>query len=152
MALPLGSAPGIIVGVGVGTAAAAAIEPAIELPRQEAWRNNANRLLDPVTMARLVAQGAVDLGAAQEDARREGFGADKLNALVYLAQTVPGFGQVLELYRRHPQAFADLWHHAHTKAGIDQRYVPYLDELRDDRLSPQVVALAIVRGILDDPG
>lgn len=152
MANPLGSTPGIIVGVGVGSAAATAIEPALEIPKQQAWKRNANRILTPATMAALVAQGGIELGDAQADARLEGFEADKLNALVYLAQTVPGFAEALTLWRRNPKDFADLWTHALVKNGIDTRYLPYLNQLKDDRLSPPVVALAIVRGIIEDPG
>lgn len=153
MAGPLGSTPGIIVGVGVGTAAADALEPAFERARQDAWRKNAVKELEPGIIARLVAQGAMPLDRdAYNAAGGEGFGPDKLDALVYLSQTVPGFGQALELYRRDPQGFADLWTHALVKNGIDARYLPHLNELRDDRLSPPVVALAIVRGILRDPG
>src|SRR4029077_11633066 len=111
MAGPLGSAPGIIIGVGVGTAAAAALEPAIEIPRQDAWNRLPNRILDAGTLARLVAQGGVDLGAAHAEAQREGYAADKVDALVYLAQTVPGFGEALTLYRRDPAGFAALWSH-----------------------------------------
>lgn len=152
MAGPLGSTPGIIVGVGVGTAAATALEPAIELARQKAWQGNAHRILDPATMARLVAQGGVPLETAVTSNQRDGFSADKTAALVYLAQTVPGFGEALTLYRRDPQGFADLWSHALTKNGLDARYLPHLNELVDDRLSPPVIALAIVRGIMHDPG
>lgn len=152
MAGPLGSTPGIIVGVAVGSAAAAAIEPAIELPRQEAWGNNPNRILDPGTLARLVAQGGIDLGDAETEAKRDGYAADKVGALVYLAQTVPGFAEALTLWRRNPDSFADLWSHALTKAGLDARYLPFLNQLKDDRLSPPLVALAIVRGIIKDPG
>lgn len=153
MANPLGSTPGIIVGVAVGGAAAAAVEPALERPRQDAWRRNPVRELDPGTIARLVAQGGIALDATAYDAARaEGYDTDKLDALVYLSQTVPGFAESLALWRRNPQAFTELWHHALTKQGLDQRYVPFLDELAVDRLAPPVIALAIVRGIIDDPG
>src|SRR5438552_684379 len=101
MAGPLGSTPGIIVGVAVGTAAADALQPAFERARQDAWRRNAVRELDPGTIARLVAQGAMALdGAAYNAAGGEGFSSDKLDALVYLSQTVPGFAEAMALYRR----------------------------------------------------
>ena len=149
----VGSTPGIIVGVGVGAAASTAITPALEIPKQEAWKRNHVRLLPTATLAALIAQGGVPLGKDQYDeAHREGFSDDKLDALVYLAQTVPGFAEALTLWRRNPDAFADLWTHALVKNGIDARYLPYLNQLKDDRLSPPVVALAIVRGIIKDPG
>jgi hypothetical protein len=157
MANPLGSTPGIIVGVGVGAAAAAAIEPIIEPARQQAWHDNPFKLLDSGTLARLVAQGGIELGDAQTEARLEGISADKLNALVYLAQTVPGWGQLLELFRRGrtrsggDSTFRALFEHALTKNGLDQRYLPPLESLSIDRLDPAVIANAIVRGLMDPP-
>lgn len=151
MAGPLGSTPGIIVGVGVGAAASAAIEPAVELPRQAAWKANAHRLLDPAVMARLVASGGVDLATAQADGVLEGYGADKLNALVYLAQTVPGFAEAITAWRRGkigPEDFT----HTLIKAAIDARYYDAVKDLKDEWLTPQQVALGIVRGLLHDPG
>lgn len=156
----LGSTPGIIVGVGVGAAASAALQPVIEPARQEAWAANPYKILDTNLLARLVAQGGIELGdpsqaaptGAYAEAYRDGYSPDKLKALVYLAQTVPGFAESLQLLRRHPEAFAELWQHTLVKNGLDPRYHPYLTELQTDRLSPQVVALAIVRGIMADPG
>lgn len=140
-----------MVGVGVGTAAAAAIEPIVEPGKQAAWDKHRNRLLDPGVLARLVAQGGITLGAAQAEAHLDGFADDKIDRLVYLAQTVPGVGEALRILRRAP-AFADLFQHALVKQGIDPRYHPGLTDLQHERLPPAVIALAIVRGIMADPG
>jgi hypothetical protein len=148
---PLGATPGILLGAAVGGAAAVALEPVFEPARQEAWANNPNRILDPNLLARLVAEGAIELGAAQTEATRDGLAADKFNALVYLAQTVPGFAETLYLWRRG-QLTDDLWTHALEKSGLEAQYLPALNDLKVDRLDPAVVALAIVRGIMDDPG
>lgn len=151
MADPLGSAPGIIIGVGVGTAAAAAIEPAIEPARQKAWQANPNNILDPSTLAQLAAQGAISLGAAQATGNLHGLTDDKIAALVYLAQATPDLALVLELWRRD-KIGVDLVDHALAKESIDQRYWAPLKELFNDRLGAPVIALAIVRGIMRDPG
>jgi hypothetical protein len=152
VAAPLGSTPGIIVGVGVGAAASAALEPAVELPRQKAWADNPNRLLDPGLLARLVAQGGIQLSAAQAEARRDGYDADKVDALVYLAQTVPPIAEALDLWRKGLISDA-LWTHVLVKSGVDARYVEGLTALKTaERLNPAVIALAIVRGIMHDPG
>ena len=154
----LGSTPGIIVGVGVGTAASVALEPAIELPKQNAWARNKNRILPVATMAALVAQGGVELGAAQDDGARDGYDTDKVDALVYLAQTVPGFAEALAIWRRNHgdnidrSDFSELWSHALTKNGLDARYKPFLNDLVWDRLSAQATALGIIRSMIDDPG
>jgi hypothetical protein len=151
MANPLGSTPGIIVGVGVGAAASAALEPAIELPKQNAWARNPNRILATSTLAALVAQGGVLLGDAEAEAARDGYAADKLRALVYLAQTVPGWAQALYAWRRGQLSDA-LWTHTLVKAGVDARYYPALNALKDERLSPQDLAYAVVRGLVPDAG
>ncbi|HEY4441653.1 MAG TPA: hypothetical protein VGN14_14435 [Candidatus Elarobacter sp.] len=152
MVASLGSTPGIIVGVGVGAAASAALEPAIELPKQDAWARNTNRVLDPGLMARLVAEGGIELGAAYDDASREGFSSDKVDALVYLAQTVPVVSEAMDLWRR-TLISDDLFTHVLVKSGLDQRYVqPILDTKTAVLLTPAQIALGIVRSVVADQG
>lgn len=151
MADPLGGAPGIIVGVGVGAAASAALAPAIEIPKQEAWAANPNRILDAPLLARLVAQGAVTLDFAHDSAKRDGFGPDKLDALVYLSQTVPGTSEALALWRLGLLS-DELFAHVLTKAGLDARYV---QPLKNRKLAEVVglgdIGYGVVRGILPTP-
>lgn len=157
MANPLGSAPGIMIGVGVGTAASAAIEPLIEPGRQKAWQNAANKVLDPGLMAALVAQGGVDLTIGQEQAARAGFAEDKFNRLVYLAQKAPDLAVTLELWRRGlfgdptGSAALALVDHALAKEQIEAQYWPAIKDLFGARLDPAVIATAIQRGIMSDP-
>lgn len=151
MAGPLGASPGIVLGVGIGTAAAAAIEPAVELPRQKAWSENAVRVLDPAVMARLVAQGGVSLAAAHTDGKLEGYDTDKLDALVYLAQTVPGFAEAIVGLNRKTISKED-FDHTLVKSAMDARYYAAIEDLANTWLTPQQVALGIVRGTIPDPG
>ena len=151
MAGVLGSAPGVIVGAGVGLAASSALEPAFEIPRQTAWEANPNKVLDAGLMARLVAQGGVSLGEGEASALREGFNQDKFDHLVYLAQTVPGVGEATALWRLG-LLDDDLFTHVLVKAGLDQRYVKPIQ----DRKLAEVVGLgdigySVVRGILPTP-
>lgn len=149
MALP--AAPSILIGAAVGGAASAAFQPVFEPARQKAWEGAPNRLLDPAALARLIAQGGVPLDRnAYDDANREGFGDDKLDALIYLERVVPGFGEAVRILRRNA-AFADLFTHSLVKQGIDPRYFDGLTDLAHERLDPAVIALAIVRGIMADP-
>ena len=152
MAEPLGSAPGIIVGVGVGAAASTALEAAVELPRQKVWADNPNKLLDPALVARLVAQGAVKLGEGRADALREGYTSEKFDQLVYLSQTVPAVAEALSLWLRG-HIGDGLMGHVLVKAGMDTRYVqPILDAATDTRLNPAQIALSIVRSLLASQG
>lgn len=151
MADLLGGVPGIVVGVGVGAAASAALEPAIELPKQTAWQANPNRILDVNLLARLVAQGGVSLQSARDSGERDGYSNDKVDALVYLAQTVPGFAQVLDLWRRD-LIDPDLVQHALTKEGVDQRYVDQLLKLKTaEIIPPPDLAYMVIRGLVPDP-
>jgi hypothetical protein len=140
-----------MVGIGVGTAAAAAIEPIVEPGRQQAWTNAPNRVLPPALYAQLVAQGAMELGVGQGLGKREGFNEDQFNRLVYLAQRAPDLAIALELWRRG-RIGEPLVDHALAKEQIDTRYWSAIKDLFSERLSPPVIALAIVRGIMTDPG
>ena len=151
MANPFGSAAGVLGGVAVGGAATVALQPAFEIPRQDAWSRNANRILDVNLLARLVAQGGIDLSDAENEAARDGYGADKLDALVYLAQTVPGIGEATQLWRRGLISDA-LFSHVLVKEGLDQRYVT---GIINNKLAEVVglgdIGYGVVRGILPAP-
>lgn len=147
----IGSTPALIVGTAVGGAAAAAFEPALEVPRQLAWRDAPNRVLDPGLLAALVAQGAVDLGTAHEQASRSGLGGTNMDALVYLAQTTPGIAEAMHLWRIGLLTDG-LFTHVLVKAGLDERYVqPILNSKTEELLGLGDIAIAVVRGILPAP-
>jgi hypothetical protein len=147
----VGATPGILAGVAVGGAATVALQPAFEVPRQDAWARNANRILDAGLLARLVAQGGVDLADAQSEALRDGYAADKLDALIYLEQTVPGFAEAINLWRRGLIADGD-FAHVLVKAGLDQRYTAPLMALKDAEIvGIGDLAYGVVRGILPAP-
>lgn len=155
----LGSAPSLLVGTAVGGAATIALAPEFEVPKQTAWAGKPNRILDTGLLARLVAEGGVALGnadgstpgSAYDEARRDGFSSDKLDALIYLSQTVPAFAEAVNAYRRGNLS-ESLLRHVLGKNAVDTRYHDAVVELVNERLDPAVIALAVVRGIMDDPG
>jgi len=142
---------GGIIGAGVGIAAAEGARPAIEPAAQEAWKANPFRVLDPATLAALVAQALTDLGPAEEQASRSGYDANKLSALVQLALKAPPTAEALELWRRG-KISADQARHALTKAQIEPQYHDAILDLFHGRLRPEAVATAIQRGILPNDG
>ena len=147
----IGSTPSLVVGIAAGAAASAALEPALEIPKQQAWASQPNRVLDPGLLARLVAQGGLDLGAAQALAGHSGHSPANLDALVYLAQTVPGFAEAMHLWRLGEIGDADFTH-VLVKGGLDQRYVqPILGSKTRELLGLGDIAYAVVRGILPAP-
>jgi hypothetical protein len=147
----IGSAPGIILGVGVGAAAGAALAPAIEVPKQQAWAGAPNRILDVAVLARLVAQGGVDLSDAAAEALLDGYKQDKLDALIYLEQTAPGSGEALSLWRLGLLSDG-LFEHALTKAGLDPRFAAAIIARKTaEPLGLGDIAYGVVRGILPAP-
>src|SRR5260370_1268796 len=101
-------------------------------------------------MVALVAQGRIDLSDASKTALLDGFRSDKFRAMVYLAQRAPTHADAQDLRRRGKINHAQLLH-AFAKEQIYEQYWDALADLVDERLSPQVVALAIVRGLMGNP-
>jgi hypothetical protein len=151
MANPLGAAPGIMVGVGVGEAASAALEPVIEPARQQAWDKNRNAILDPGLMAQLAARGGVTLQAAKTTNHLHGLTDDKTEALVYLSQTLPGTGELDDLSNRRlisPEQVQE----ALTRHGIPADWHDALIAAMQDILTPGELAAAIHRGLVPSSG
>lgn len=140
-----------IFGVGVGIAAADAVEPVVEVAKQEAWAGNANRVLALESLAALLAQGLGEPAEIEDQARRQGFDADKVAHLAALAQRAPGEADARRIHRRR-KVDAPTLHHAWAKAQIEPEWWPALDELLAERLSPEALAYAVVRGLIDDQG
>lgn len=141
----------IFFGGAIGAAARTAIEPQIEPARQKAWANNTFRILELEALAELVAQGLVDLDEVLDEAKRNGYDENRIQAVAAMLQRAPNESTAQDLRRRHKISGEQL-RHAFAKAKIEPQYWEALADLVDERLSPQVVALAIVRGLIEDPG
>jgi hypothetical protein len=151
LANPFTSLEGAIVGGGIGIAVSTAAEPVFEPGRQSVWRSNPYAILVPEVLALLVAQGLVPFDAAAGQAKGNGLDANKFRALVEAAKTAPGLGELDRMLRRDAITVEQLTH-GFAKHQIEPQYWDALHELRFERLDPAVVALAIVRGIIADPG
>jgi len=147
VANPLGAAPGIMVGVGVGEAASAALEPVIEPARQQAWDKNRNAILDPGLLAQLAARGGVTLQAAKTTNHLHGLTDDKTEALVYLSQTLPGSGELDHLSNRRLITPGQV-QEALTRHGIPNDWHDALIAAMQDILTPGELAAAIHRGLV----
>lgn len=142
---------GFVTGGAIARASADAVAPALEPVKQHAWQQNPLRVLEANTAARLVAQGAVELAAAEDEASRQGFAAERLRWLVYLNQLAPGVAEALTLYRRQ-QIGLELLEHAYAKAQIDPRYWDGLTATAHVLLSPAEIANAVQQGHLANEG
>jgi hypothetical protein len=154
----LGSTPGLIIAAGVGAAASTALNPAFEVPKQEAWSRNANRILDLGTVAGLVARGGVLLGDADgstqgtgyAEARRQGYSSDRLDRLIWLAQRMPDYGTLKALSNRGFLAAGQLPEALSRQAYPADWHKP-LTDLFSEILSPGELAAAIHRGLVPNP-
>ena len=148
---------GGVVGLAIGEAGGAIVEPALEPTRQEAEKAVHARILEMRELAELVATTLHTLAEVEEDALRNGYDADALKSSVQLALKAPPYSEVLDLWRRNAtrpaseqisEAQVD---HALGKAAIEYQYWPALKELVNARLSQQVIATAIQRGVMNAP-
>lgn len=147
----LSSVEGGIIGVGVGEAAAAAVEPSVEPAKQEVWQANPFRVLEPELLAQLVAQALTTFDAAAAQAKRSGYDGNPFRAMVEAMFRVPGTAEALELWRRG-RIDKEQVRHALHKAQLEPQYIEPVLELVGERLSPEVIANAVQQGFLDNPG
>lgn len=155
----IGSTPSLVVGIAAGAAASAALEPALEIPKQQAWADAPNRLPDVALIARLYVTGQVSKDSAYNMAARLGFDKAPFDALAYLAQETPEFPLVLRLWRLFGtpsgltgNAGTDLVDHALAHSGLDWDYHALMRDLYDAEL-PGIgdIAYAVQRGIINAP-
>jgi hypothetical protein len=148
--------PELAIGIAVGSAAGAAFEPKLEVPKQTAWANNPQRLPDLGLIAELVAGGKVSLQSGQNMANRLGFSNGTLDSIVWLAQNRLDFPTMLRLWRRFGafDAGADatlsgLVDETLAHERLDWDYRTWLRQLKHAEM-PGIgdIAYAVVRGYL----
>lgn len=147
----IGSTPSLLLGFAVGEAASAAFEPALEIPRQEAWKAAPHRVLEPELLARLVAQGGVALGTAEELATHSGYSAANLDALVYLAQSPPGEAALFLLWRMHV-IDEPTFREGMVKLGRRPDWIDRLEQTYSVPLTAAEVAIAVHHNVIANQG
>lgn len=135
----------------VGFALGRALEPVGTKIAQDAWTGHPDRAIDAGTAAEIVAEEpAVQIDGAAE-AAAHGIDSTRFAALVGLALTAPGMGELLATLRRGtitPEDFT----YGLRKARLNTRFDSALAELKNLRVDPAVIATAIQRGVMHDPG
>jgi hypothetical protein len=141
----------LVAGGAVATAASDGVRPVLEPVRQHAWTRNRQRVLDVDTTARLVAQAIIAMPDADDEAARNGYSLNRLQALVHLMQTMPGQSELARMLNRHTIS-PDLFSEALAKHQVDPRFWDALRDLTNEKLDPAQIAAGIHRGLLPDPG
>lgn len=134
-----------------GVATGPVLAPAVEIIRQEAWAHAKTRILSAQELAALVAEGVVSEDQALTTAHRNGYGDDAFGHLVDIARTAPDVGTLRTLWRRGLIDAAG-FEHGLRKAKLEPRWTTPLEGLKEERLDPAVLATAIQRGLIPDPG
>lgn len=148
---PLEITGGIAIGEGVGGAIAAVVEPQLQNLKNKQWAAHMDVPLDARDAAAAEQQEYPGNLAGITDASYSGINGDRYLALRYLAATAPGTPELLELWRRG-KIGPDLVRKGLKKAGLMDEFVDAVLELFTGRLDPAVIATAIQRGIMHDPG
>src|SRR5579859_141704 len=142
-------------GYGIGSALEKPIEPVLQEITNETWRAAVDAgvrvPIDAAEAAQVVAEDVKLEAWGADQAAQLGVGPEQFQALVEATKNAPGLGELLRILRRHPESL-DQFTHGLRKNRLEGGWDAHLTELRDERLAPAVIALAIVRGIVTDPG
>jgi hypothetical protein len=135
----------------LGTAVGPALTPAVRELINEAWKVYPVRPPDVMALAAGVAQGQVTDAAARAWARENGFGDKQFDALIDIANVGPGVASAFTLWRRGKTDEAG-FKRAIKRLGLEQEWINGLVTLKDERLDPAVIAVAVQRGLIHNAG
>jgi hypothetical protein len=147
----IGNSVGEAAAFAAGLAIGPALEPLLQALKNETWPQYPDRPLEPDDAADVVAEGFITEKQGAAEAILTGTSATRFGHLAESARAGPAISEARELVRRK-QLTKDQLHLAYRKAKIDPQWFTALDVLLDTPLSPQVAALAAVRGLIDDEG
>lgn len=143
----IGEAAAFAAGLAIGPV----LRPLLQALENETWSLYPDKPLDPQTMAIAVAQGRIGADIGAKEAALSGIGPTAFANLVNFAQSFPDSAMLIDLARRKQLPDADLVP-ALQRGGLTVEYAGYVADLVQARLTPQEVALGIVRGTIPDPG
>ncbi len=139
---------------GIGGALQEPLRPALQALANETWQAatvlGVSKPLAAGTAAEVAAEHVALKATMATEASYSGYDADRFDNLYGLSLTAPGLGTLLELLRRtqtHPVDFP----HGLRKGKLETEWDAALTALRDLPLGPDVIAVAIQRGVMDAP-
>ena len=140
---------GLILGIGVGEALAAALEPQAVAIRQAEYKSDPNVAIDPATASAIVAEAVElrDWGAAE--AQQFGIDGDRFDAIIGEALNAPDVSTLYALWRRGLIDQAGFVHGL-RKAKLEGRWDEALIEARNVLLSSDELANAQQQQFIDE--
>lgn len=134
-----------------GSALREPLIPLLQALTNETWAKLPTLPLEAGDAAELAAQGIWTPSLAQAEAVLTGISNKRFAAVLAGAMIAPDYDEAIDLWRRGKISEADV-DTALAKAKLLPQYRDAVKELYNGRLQPAVIALAIVRGIMADPG
>lgn len=147
----LGNTVGEAAAFAAGLAISPVLHPIVQVLANQAWQLDPTKPLDPGLVAEAVAHGHIDAATGAKEARLSGVSTTRFDELVKASKTGPGVESAFALWRRGDIEDGQ-FQGALTRAGVEDTWITELMKLKLERLDPAVIALAIVRGIMADPG
>jgi hypothetical protein len=141
----------LALGIAIGQAVSDVVEPKLRDFRNEQSRAHPNRPLPISDAALALLKGYPTALNLAEEARVAGFNAARLGVIEQNLRVHPGAALLLRLWRRRQLSRGEV-EDALQHELIPEPYRTALLDLYDERLDPAVIATAIQRGIMKDPG
>lgn len=138
-------------GVAAGLAVAAPLRPVVQLVENETWAIHPDRPVNVTEAAAIVAEDVEKDSWGVKQASWTGFDEPTFRAILGEVLNAPGIGELFEAYRRDLIDDA-AFEHGLRKAKLEKRWDEPLKSLKAQRLGPDVIARAIQRGLVTDPG
>jgi hypothetical protein len=140
-----------VVSFGAGTALGPVLRPVLQDLANLTWEAHTVRPFGPELAAALVAAGIWTPGQATQEGAFTGFSSGRMDDLTKHALKYPDTAELLELWRRGRLTAGEVGL-ALQRAGIPDLYRAAVLDLFTGRLDPAIIATAIQRGIMQDPG
>lgn len=140
-------------GYGIGSALEKPLEPPLQELTNETWRAavaaGATVPLEADAAAEIVAEDVELQSWGADQAAQTGIGGAQFAALVQAVLNAPGMGELLQILRRNPDK-TDLFAHGLRKTRLETAWDSVVADLANVKLSPQQIALGIVRSVIPD--
>jgi hypothetical protein len=146
-----GNAAGEALAFGLGFALGRVLEPVAVDLSQTAWNEAPIRAVEPGDAAEIVAENVEATAWGESEAQKGGIDSDRFAAMVGAVLNAPGVPELMAMYRRGLIDDAAL-EHGFRKARLETSWDAPLTSLQNLLLDPSVIAVAIQRGIIADPG